>query len=139
MAGKGYTLDFDLGAFEGRAEALARDAMARTALQGESIVKVRLSQPGSGKEYSRGKTAVHKASAPGEPPAPDTGRLRASTTHEVVVSGSRIIARVTVNTDYALALELGTERIAPRPFLRPSTPEIYDLAGDELKRAFGRL
>lgn len=139
MAARGYTLNFDLGPFDRDAERLARDAMGKVALQGEGVVKVKLSQPGSGREYPRGKTAVHRASAPGEPPAPDTGRTRGSVTHEVVVSGSRIIARVTVNVETALALELGTERIAPRPFLRPSTPILFDLAGDELRKAFGRL
>lgn len=34
-------------------------------------------KPGSGKEYKR-KGKIHRSSAPGQPPAVDTGRLRAS-------------------------------------------------------------
>lgn len=94
-------------------------AMSVVALQGEAEGKVILSTPGAGRPYRRGKKAVHVASAPGQPPAPDTGRMRAATTHEVIVRGDTVIARVTNNARQALALELGTERIAPRPFLRP--------------------
>lgn len=136
MTSKGFSTTFDLGAFEKSTERAAIVAMTKTALFGEALVKAKLSEPGRGKEYSRGKTAKHIASAPGQPPAPDTGRMRAATTHEVIVSGLRVIARVTVNVDYALGLELGTERIAPRPFIRPTTPVLFEVAGDELRKAF---
>jgi hypothetical protein len=86
-------------------------------IDAEGITKTLLSQPGSGRLYSRGKTVEHRASAPGEPPAPDTGRLRASVTTEVVRGANEVIGYVAVNTEYAAALELGTEKVKPRPYL----------------------
>jgi hypothetical protein len=111
-------------AFERARAAELERAMGAVAAAGEAELKVILSTPGAGREYPRGKTVTHKASAPGDPPAPDTGRLRASVSHEVVRSGADIIARVSDNTQYALALELGTEKIAPRPALRPLLPRL---------------
>jgi hypothetical protein len=99
--------------FAGRVEKAAR----ATALAGEQHAKaVVLNQPGEGKEYPRGKTKLHRASTPGRAPAPDTGRMRASTTSEIVREGDAITSRTSVNVEYAEALEQGTERIAPRPF-----------------------
>jgi len=62
----------------------------------------------------------HKASAPGEPPAVDTGRLRSSITHAVETTDNEVIGYVGSNVEYAKWLELGTERVAERPFLRPA-------------------
>lgn len=110
--------------FTNRVKARLVGAMKSAALQGEGGLKVILSTPGRGREYPRGKTKIHKASAPGDPPAPDTGRLRASVTHEVVLIGDSVVSRVSDNTEYALWLELGTEKVAPRPALRPLLPKL---------------
>lgn len=59
---------------------------------------------------------LHRASKPGDPPAPDTGDLRRSTFMEE--SAERIV--VGVQMAYARFLEFGTERMAPRPFMRPA-------------------
>jgi len=75
-----------------------------------------LSQPGTGRAYKRG-SVVHVASAPGAAPAPDTGRLRSSTQGEVLATTDGAIGFVSVNTEYAAALELGTEKMAARPFV----------------------
>jgi len=74
---------------------------------------------GSGRTYRRGKV-THRASAPGQPPAVDTGRLRSSITYELGTSGRVLVARVGTNVNYARHLELGTSRMRPRPFLRPA-------------------
>lgn len=108
--------------------------MRATALQGEAQLKVTLSTPGRGRAYPRGKNAVHIASAPNDPPAPDTGRERASVTHEVVVSRDAVTARESINTQYALALELGTDTIAPRPALRPLLPRMVEAGKAFLRR-----
>ncbi len=44
-------------------------------------------KPGSGREYKKRSGKIHKASAPGEPPAVDMGRLRASVTSNWTGSG----------------------------------------------------
>jgi HK97 gp10 family phage protein len=51
----------------------------------------------------------------GEPPHKETGRLRASISHEV--DKSEIKARVGTNVTYGKFLELGTRFMAARPFL----------------------
>lgn len=101
---------------------------------------VRLITTGSktGRVYSR-RGVKHRASAPGQAPASDTGRL-AQAGRVTIVSGL-ILARVSFSTKYARALErgsaykigggggvdtgaaqreMGTQTLAPRPFLRPA-------------------
>lgn len=58
----------------------------------------------------------HRASAPGEAPATDTGRLVGSIKADV----KRDIAEVSANTVYAAALEFGTSNMEARPFLIPA-------------------
>lgn len=61
-------------------------------------------------------TAYPPASSPGEPPAKRTGHLRRSIAFEV----DGLVGRVGTGLVYARHLELGTSRIAPRPWLRPA-------------------
>jgi HK97 gp10 family phage protein len=58
----------------------------------------------------------HTASAPGEAPATDTGRLVSSLAADI--NGLR--AEVSANTEYAAPLEFGTRKMEPRPFLFPA-------------------
>lgn len=53
-------------------------------------------------------------SKPGEPPHVQTGRLRASVAYEVAEQ----VARIGTNVIYGRHLELGTSKMAPRPWLR---------------------
>ena len=92
------------------------DGFSTATLETKNLVINELSQRGTGKAYKRGQK-VHVASAPGNPPAPDTGRLRGSTQSEVMSTQNGAVGIVSVNTEYAAALEFGTERIAPRPFI----------------------
>lgn len=73
--------------------------------------------PRSGRVYTR-RGVSHRASAPGEPPAPDTGRLRQSLRTEY--NRELLMGTAIASTAYAQALEFGTSRIAPRPFMRPA-------------------
>ena len=63
-----------------------------------------------GPAFSRGKGRVHRASAPGEPPAPDTGDLLRSVSWQVRKDGTRWFAEVGSNLKYALYLEYGAAR-----------------------------
>jgi hypothetical protein len=108
-------------------EAKVVQTMGAAGAQGEAELKVLLSTPGKGRTYVRveaGTRRVHRASAPSQPPAPDFGILRGRSTHEVVLSGDDVITRVIENGSQALYLELGTEKIAPRPALRPLLPKL---------------
>ena len=66
-------------------------------------------------------------SKPGEPPHAQTGRLRGSVAWEMA---SRFVARVGSNSKYAKYLELGTSRMAARPWLRRALSEM----GDKIRR-----
>jgi len=103
------------------AQRVALDAAERgvraATIEARNVAVVLLSQPGTGRTYQRGKTIEHRASAPGEPPAPDTGRLRASLTTEVLRGSNEVVGILSANTEYAAALELGTENMAERPYL----------------------
>lgn len=97
---------------------VARD-LERRAIEVETAAKRLLSQHGSGRVYRR-RNRVHQASAPGQPPAPDTGLLRASVTHQDGSDAAGLYQDIGSALAYALYLELGTRHIAPRPWLRPA-------------------
>lgn len=73
-----------------------------------------LNRVGSGEMYGK-----HRASAPGEPPAPDLGNLKANTNADpdIKEDGQDVVGRVLSNSAYASPLHNGTERIAARPFM----------------------
>lgn len=50
----------------------------------------------------------------------DTGRLRSSVEYEVGRDSRGLVARIGTDVTYAVYLEFGTRRMAPRPFLRPA-------------------
>lgn len=93
-------------------EAATRAAAAETLAQARHAI---LTGPRSGRVY-RSHGRVHRASAPGEPPASVSGRLAASL--EAVDDGEALL--VASEVDYALYLERGTATMAPRPFLGPA-------------------
>jgi HK97 gp10 family phage protein len=71
--------------------------------------------PKTGRTYGK-----HTASAPGEPPASDTGNLVSSITVEEINDGQ---VNVICRAPYAAVLELGTDdgtTIEERPFMRPA-------------------
>jgi HK97 gp10 family phage protein len=92
------------------------EAMNKAALMVERDVKKSFTREGSGRLYKRGRK-VHIASAPGEPPAIDTGALRASIQNKVSVKGINVIGEVGSDIPYSLYLEVGTTKMARRPYL----------------------
>lgn len=122
-----------------------RQAAMRGVLRGTEAVHataIRKIQTGpkTGRIY-RTRGVEHQASAPGEAPASDTGALaqRSGTRYEP----NELTGFVTFNAAYAAPLEFGTNRIEPRPFLRPSLVEnadlIRDSVADEVRRVFGEM
>lgn len=74
--------------------------------------------PASGRTYTRGNV-THRASAAGEYPMSDTGRL-ASNVEFTVASKANPQAEVGTNIMYGPFLEFGTSKMAARPWLMPS-------------------
>lgn len=114
----------------------AFDAMMDAGVMAQSTVREMLSHPGTGRTYKVSKTgALHRASAPGEPPAVLHGHLRNSIGHsrpawsggEISLEygpGLGVSASGEVET-YSRRLEYGGADsrgvvILPRPYMEPS-------------------
>ena len=69
-------------------------------------------------KYNPNRT--HTASAAGEPPATDTGRLVSSIFQDTKRRGKTFVGIVGSSVDYAVHLEFGTTKMAARPFLQPA-------------------
>jgi len=74
----------------------------------------------------------HRASAPNNPPAPDTNALKRSAYVEKEGVFKRLVG---VATKYAALLNFGTARIAPRPFMQPAFDETTRVATDTMTKA----
>lgn len=110
------TVTFDAAALDRMAHKAAESGLRSALGKAEQLVKEDLSRPGTGRTYGK-----HRASAPGEPPAPDIGNLRAKTNANpnLAEDGDDLVGRMESNTDYSRKLNDGTERMAARPFLTP--------------------
>lgn len=93
-----------------------------------------MNPPKSGRIYRRGNVA-HQASAPGEAPATDTGNL-------VNSAYTKKLGQADYETgftaEYAAALEFGTAKIEPRPYLRPAVEAVRDAFIRAIKRIVER-
>lgn len=135
------------------------EAMERAARVVELDVKRNFTEVGSadptaGQRISVRKTKSgkrHYRSLPGEPPAVDTGTLRASIMSSVALDGVNVVGkvgpdveviaqRVPVGTDveYGLYLELGTNKMKPRPYLRPALARTQRRVNRIFKAANGK-
>lgn len=111
-----------------------------------------ISPPKSGRVYSKGtkgrkgkrgwgtgsRTLIHRASAPGEFPAADTGELHTSITSADQSREGLIRYEVAANTPYAEALEFGTSKMEPRPFMGPSFDENIGAIRADIRNALRR-
>lgn len=104
-----------------RSAAFRGVADAVEAIKNNAVNKI-LSGTKSGLIYRR-RGVDHQASAPGEAPASDTGRLAQSARTEL--NPQEISGRVIFSTAYAAALEFGREdgSIAARSYARPALAE----------------
>ena len=92
--------------------------------------------PKTGRLYNRRGNIVHRASAPGQAPATDTGALVSSIAYK---QQSPMEATISSRLKYAPWLEFGTRKMAPRPAWRPAveknTPLFQKLVEAAIKRA----
>jgi phage gpG-like protein len=88
--------------------------------------------PKSGATYRRGNV-VHQASAPGQYPASDTGRLASGVRMELPSAGN-MTGRVGTAVAYGPMLEFGTSRMAARPWLMSSFERAKAGVAAELRR-----
>lgn len=116
-------------------EAASRGVRAVNAIRNAELEV--LSGKRSGRVYRKPHTKSHyTASAPGEPPARRTGKLRLNWNGTVesssTGSGLRVTAVLESQERYSTYLENGTRRMAPRPFKQP----ISEKAMPEIERIY---
>ena len=73
----------------------------------------------TGEKYKRG-SVIHTASAAGEPPATDTGKLQGNVITKHGQEGGKFASFVVSQMDYADDLEFGTSKMEPRPAMLPA-------------------
>lgn len=86
---------------------VARD-LARRAVRVETAAKILLND------------SYPPPSTPGSPPHKRTARLQASINWHISADSQGLYAAIGTDLDYGGYLERGTDRIAPRPFLKPA-------------------
>lgn len=119
-----------------KAEDEIAKAVAATAITITNDIKKAIqSPPKTGRLYRRGN-AAHRASAPGEAPATDTGALVNSIAYK---QEDRLQATISSRIKYAPWLEFGTRKMKPRPAWRPAVdknkPIFQRLVEAAIKRA----
>ena len=92
--------------------------------------------PRGGRRYRVGKNRFHKSSAPGEPPARDTGNLMNMLKARMEDPMTALVESL---AGYSGFLELGTSKMKPRPFLTPALEQNKDAINrivlDEIEKA----
>ena len=108
-------------------------------IRGEAIRSIQ-SGAKSGKTYKRyNPTRTHKASAPGEAPASDTGFLVSN----IRVKDQKDLVQVRSEASYSKFLEYGTSKMLARPFLFPamekSKPKIAEVILQKVKQSLDKF
>ena len=133
-------LQAKLSALPGQLDKAAQGALYLGGLQIEALAKQSIMEGGkSGIVYKR-RGVSHTASAPGETPANDTGRLVNSIHTDRSDDGQTVT--VSVDAAYGAPLEFGSVHMAARPFmlpaLRKATPDIEKSVGMAIKEVIGK-
>lgn len=123
-----------------------RDEVSKAVRRGSLRIENRavegiIDPPKTGRIYSSKyrKGAKHQASAPGEFPAADSGRLHQSITSAMTLEGPDVYRSETgANVPYATWLELGTSKMAPRPFMQPAFDENKEIVERDIRNAIIR-
>ena len=105
-----------------KAEADSKKFVTMSCAEVERTAKTIMRDSPTNPDVSYGKKGHHPSYA-GNPPAPDTGTLMRSITHEVSGKGKQVVGEVGSiihNSDYPKYLEYGTSKMKPRPWLSAS-------------------
>ena len=87
-----------------------------------NTAKESIAKGGTGQLYEKYEPRrSHRASAPNEPPATDTGFLISQITMDVdVKSNGTVVGQVISAAPYSKHLEFGTTQMTERPFMQPA-------------------
>ena len=97
----------------------AAQVVRKTAEEIATEARASMRGPKSGRLYGG-----HRASAPGEAPAIQTGELVTSVQAEMIGEQEAVVG---ADTEYAAMLEYGTTEMAARPFLTPAAEKARPL------------
>ena len=100
----------------------AGEAVRSTAIDISYVAKRSMSGNKTGLEYKRSGGKSHRASAPGEAPAIDSGELVNSIQNAQI---DQLTAMSFSNMEYAPHLEFGTVHMAKRPFYVPAAEQAF--------------
>ena len=90
-------------------ESIKREMMRKGAMATNTLRNIEievLSKGGSGKKYKR---LPNRSSAPGETPAPQSGKLRQDWDDQTLIEGDQVTSRIKSNSKHAEWLEGGTK------------------------------
>ncbi len=120
----------------------AKDALGKALFLGathtrnEAVASIQ-AHGSAGVTYKR-RGVEHTASVAGNPPNTDTGNLVKNITTEKISGGYDVGSRK--GAPYGAALEFGTSKIAPRPWLSPAYEKAVKIVLDKIRnsKAAGR-
>ena len=122
--GMQLTVENNIPDFIEQSDARAMENLQAAAYVWRSGIVNNLTGEGGGRRYRvYGTGRYYTASAPGQPPASMTGRLRSNVHVEMDPAGKAALVGILAELDYARFLEKGTRYMAPRPFIQPSLEE----------------
>lgn len=125
----GASFTFDTASMRAAAVTACAEAGLECLLLTQADLRLTLSKPGTGKKYPGLR---YRSSAPGRPPAAQTGYLRDSwqTGQPRRVRTNRLVGwAIGSAVPYARILEFGGKRIFARPYLRPALRRILGKVG----------
>ena len=117
----------NLGAFNKKLNKHLKDNkikqyVTRASMLVQNTAKESIMKGGTGIEYKKYEpTRNHRASAPNEPPASDTGFLVSQITMQVkTFANGSVEGSIISAAPYSKALEFGTTNMTERPFMQPA-------------------
>jgi hypothetical protein len=139
MSGDVVILFNHIPELEASVERKAAQAVRKALKDVEAGAKARYAGAKSGRTYKRGRGGgggkVHRASAPGEASAIDSGDLAGSYSEVTMIDSTTGELRVT--SDHAAVQELGGRKMAARPALRPALGEVEPSFREAMERIVG--
>lgn len=103
------------------------DSANQLANTGKDYVQESIRHEGTYKPYIDKRGNQRMSSAPGEPPASAIGNDLDKSVYSKPISrknANPAIAEFGSTSPYAMSLEYGTEKMAPRPFMRPAAEKL---------------
>ena len=99
-----------------------KEYITRGTMMVQNTAKESILKGGTGRSYEKYEPRrTHRASAPNQPPASDTGFLASQITMDVdVKSNGTVVGQIISSAPYSKHLEFGTTQMTERPFMQPA-------------------